>query len=101
VAEILEYFNKAEKRVCLVKTDGLFYENQNIVVSFEDGNKTCLFHKRRCNQFIDLLSDCQFLKLDFFRELETLKITAVIISTTYFNICNISILSCVLLMFVV
>jgi len=65
VAEILEYFSKAEKLDCVVKTDEVFYESHNVVVAFEDGSKTCLFHKRRRNQFIDLLSDCQLLKLDF------------------------------------
>jgi hypothetical protein len=72
-----------------------------MIVCFEQDNKTFMFRKRWSNQFIDVLSDYQLLKLDF-RELVTPKITVVsTVSTTYFNIWNIWIFSSVVLMFII
>jgi hypothetical protein len=77
-SELVEYLNKIERQNLLVQIRAMFCENHIVLVSFEHGDKTFVFHKWLYNQIIDLLIDYQH------RKLVTLKITAVTISTTYF-----------------
>lgn len=56
-SELVEYLNKTERQNLLVQIHAMFCENHSVMVSFEPGNKTFVFHKWRYNQFIDLLID--------------------------------------------